>query len=370
MYPNDAVWGGLQGRRFGDDKATYFRTAIHELGHALGLYHNMADNGFMNTTDSIARRAHPQRPFPENIRWAFNPDDEKRLRHMPDVWVRPGGIQFGEDYSVAPVAADDTIAVPEALALEVRPIQSIIPFGAPARVDFEVKNVSNAPAIAPQNLSMRGGNVRGTVIDPAGTVRTFQPLVQCIESQPLVRLAPDETVSFSATLLRGPQGALFPAPGLYRIVVEVRWEDVGGRYGLLGATDLMVLVPNNLNEAKAAFDVIANPDALVAIAASAPAGKGAEAIHRASADPTLGPHYVWLDVKSACVRPDSEANRQALQALDTSAPVLSTAERKKAAAWLDDLIAAKPKTKAKSAKRVAADDDLSALAARVRDRLG
>ena len=159
--PDEPSWGDLRGKRFGDDEPTYFRTAVHELGHAMGLYHNASDNGFMNTTDVIARRARPGRPFPQNIRWAFHPDDEKRLRHMPDVWVRPGGVQFGEDYSVAPIAADDLVQRPEGLRLEVCPVEELLPFGAPARVDFTLVNGSTAPVLAPATLSLRGGDGAG-----------------------------------------------------------------------------------------------------------------------------------------------------------------------------------------------------------------
>lgn len=339
VYPHEPVWGELQDKRFGDDAATYFRTAIHELGHALGLYHNGADNGFMNTTDVIARRANPQRPFPQNIRWNFNPDDEKRLRHMPDIWVRPGGIQFGEDYSVAPIAADDTIATPEGLRLEVLSVQPVIPLGAPARVDFRVRNVSPNVVRAPQNLSLRGGSARGTIIDPSGTVRTFQPLVQCIESQPLVALEPGAEVANSATLLRGPQGALFPASGLYKIIVELRWDDRGARYGLLGSTDLLVQGAEDINTAQAVYDVLSNPDTLVAVAADSTAGRGASAIKQAAADPVLGPHYAWLDAKRACRSNDPQLTHEALTALRSAPPVLSGAERKKAGAWLDRLTA-------------------------------
>jgi hypothetical protein len=369
IYPNEEVWGTLQGRRFGDDAATYFRTAIHELGHALGLYHNTTDNGFMNTTDVIARRAHPQRPFPQNIRWACSPDDEKLLRHMPDMWVRPGGIQFGEDYSVAPIVADDTIATPEGLQLEVLAVSHIIPLGAPARVDFALRNVSDAPIRAPQNLSMRGGSIRGSVIDPSGTVRTFLPLVQCIESQLLAPLDPGAVVSNSATLLRGPQGALFPATGLYRIVVEVRWDDIGGRYGLLGSADLVVHAAAELATTETAFDILANPDTLVALAATAPANTGAAAIKQATSDTILGPHYAWLDAKRACRSSDPKLAREALATLESSGAVMSSAERKKADAWLEGLISEKNSHKAAKATSVQQADRLSTLAQKVRKQL-
>jgi hypothetical protein len=387
VYPNSAEWGELQGRRFGDDKPTYFRTAIHEFGHALGLYHNASDNGFMNTTDVIARRANPQRPFPQNIRWAFNPDDEKRLRHMPDLWVRPGGIQFGEDYSVAPIAADDAIAAPDGLRLAVTAVSDVLPLGAPARIDFTMTNESAMPVRAPENLSMRGGAVRGKVIDPSGTVRTFQPLVQCVESQPLAPLAPGQSISHSATLLRGPQGALFSAAGLYRIVLEVSWDDMTSRYGLLATTDLVVTAAVDMTHGQAIHDVLANPDTLVAVAASAPAGEGAAAIRQASKDAVLGPHYVWLDAKQACRSTDPNKARDALLALDCSNVVLSSTERKKAKQWLDQLtssgqVSTKPpasrardtgrraaRTKSAEAPAAPAVLDLTALVAKVRQKL-
>ena len=38
--PDTSTWGTVRGQRFGAADAPYFRTAVHELGHALGLYHS------------------------------------------------------------------------------------------------------------------------------------------------------------------------------------------------------------------------------------------------------------------------------------------------------------------------------------------
>jgi hypothetical protein len=336
---DEPSWGVLRGTRFGDNPPSYFRTAVHELGHAMGLYHNASDNGFMNTTDVIARRGHSGRPFPQNIRWAFHTDDEKRLRHMPDIWVRPGGIQFGEDYSIAPIAADDLIEEPEGLRLEVRPLETLLPLGAPARVDFALINDSPAPVLVPATLSLRGGAVRGKVIDPAGTVRAFLPLVACVENQPLRRLEPDQRVAHSATITHGPQGALFPGPGLHRIVVELRWDDGGATRGLTGSATVLVAAATTPEQERAAYGILSNPDTMLAIAASADVGGGVEAIEQAAADGTLGPHYAWLAAKRTlrARATTGEPYRRALERLAEDDVVMNSAECRRALETLDEV---------------------------------
>lgn len=89
--PDEPVWGEAAGQRLDRSKAVYFRTAVHEIGHAMGLEHNESDNGIMNATDVIARNWTPTTPFPRNIIWAFSAPEQKALRHYPDILVRPGG---------------------------------------------------------------------------------------------------------------------------------------------------------------------------------------------------------------------------------------------------------------------------------------
>ncbi len=91
MVPVEPLWGRAQGKRFGTVARAYFRTAVHELGHAMGLRHNTG-NSIMNTTEGIAALglSTPETPFPDNIVLSFAADDRRRLQHWPDLVVRPG----------------------------------------------------------------------------------------------------------------------------------------------------------------------------------------------------------------------------------------------------------------------------------------
>src|SRR5262245_53744392 len=46
-------WGKVHGT-LQANKRLYFRVAVHEIGHAMSLEHNTADEGFMNTTEQLA----------------------------------------------------------------------------------------------------------------------------------------------------------------------------------------------------------------------------------------------------------------------------------------------------------------------------
>ncbi|MBL8296651.1 MAG: matrixin family metalloprotease, partial [Bryobacterales bacterium] len=85
VIPNADPWGLVKGQRFGATGNPYVRTAVHEIGHAMGLVHNTVDNGIMNATNVIASNGTAQLPFPNNIVFQFHPDDTRRLRHYPDV---------------------------------------------------------------------------------------------------------------------------------------------------------------------------------------------------------------------------------------------------------------------------------------------
>jgi len=293
--PNSDPWGTVKGQRFGAADAPYFRTAVHEIGHAMGLYHNTADTGFMNTTGVIA--ASPG-TFPANIQWSFNGADARRLRHMPDPWVRPGMIPFGDPYGSAPISPADMMDLGEAMELKVELLLDSVPIGAPVRIRVTLTNRSDATLDAPETLSLKSEHVSGRVVDPSGARRSFRSLVRCIEEHEHKPLKPGDSLAADITLLRGAEGALFPAPGLHRVEVDVAWEMNGMPVRVGAGAPVMVTPPADDSHARAAMATLSAPDLLLTLALGGDhLEDGVGALRAAMADKTLAPHFAVVEAK-------------------------------------------------------------------------
>src|SRR5262249_48652478 len=146
--PEEARWGLVQGMLTAET-VTYFRTAVHELGHALGLNHNVRGTNFMRPADGIADDGlkTPPTPFPENIRWSYSPDDEHRLRHWPDLIVRPGGRGMFSGAAAAISASPSNRH-----RLDVAPVLTSVPLGAPVRINVSLVNTSDRQDYGPLSL--------------------------------------------------------------------------------------------------------------------------------------------------------------------------------------------------------------------------
>jgi hypothetical protein len=367
MIPNMPPWGLVQGMRFGTATGPYFRTAVHEIGHALGLYHNTVDMGMMNTTPQIAASAIPPVQFPDNIQWSFAIDDEKRLRHMPDVWVRPGGIPFGSDYTTAPISPEDMIIQAEGLKLQLSPQLEAVPIGAPVRVNFTLINATEESLPVPSDLSMKKGHISGKVIDPSGVARTYSPIIICTDEEEIYMLKPGQTMKHSITLLRGAQGALFRSPGIYKIIVEISWQMNGLKFKVYGENTVMVTPPVDEAHAVAARQILSTPDALLTLALGGDHLKdGIDAIHAGLNNKVLRPHFAFIEAKRIGKRFQKRKGdlKEAAKLLDKTT-IMTASEIKRAAILVNEAGKQVPsnitkeiaKTLKDKLKTVAADED-------------
>ena len=336
IVPNDPEWGSEQGKKFANSKPLFFRTAVHELGHAMGLFHDTADNGFMNTTDVIAASGTATNPFPNNIKWQYATQGLRGLRHYPDPYVRPGGVEFGRqsfsDPAVADVNADQLF---DKLDLKVTPLQSEVPLGAPVRLSIELVNSGDSSAIVPADISLKSEYVRGEVKKADGGIRTFKPLIHCVDDTPGIKeLNPGESIHSSLTLLRGGQGALFHSSGLFDVGVTLRWPLGEGVFATQsGHTTVFVLPPENAVQAKAAHAILTTPDTqLVLVMGQARKGhlkEGVDAIKAATDDNVLGEHYAAVEARRLLQLGDEERVQRALKLIEGKVVICSDPEKAK-----------------------------------------
>ncbi len=303
MFPGNDFWGKCKGKRFGECIDPYLRTAIHEIGHAMMLYHpdNAYENYIMQRTVHVAYNASnivPPQQFPDNIEWSFSPRDTRMLCHLPDIAVRPGGVSFGTPHQRLPVNDRDEVMEAEGLELRVSALNEVVPMGAPVRVNFSLINRSEQKRKVPGSLSMKTGHVSGRVIDPLGAGQDFATIHKYVMDVMPQTLAPGESISHSVTLLWGTQGPLFPTSGYYRIILELNWYLEGVRMRIAGSTSIMVTSPKDDEHARAALKILSTPESLLALAIGGDhLETGHDVIRAAIKNPVLKPHYDLVEAK-------------------------------------------------------------------------
>ncbi len=289
----------------------YLWTAAHELGHAMGLAHNFRGLGIMQGLHLIADTLRERRKtFPDDILLEFDEHDAHRLRHAPDIWVRPGGTPFLAGFAFEPIPEEDLVVEARDLELEVRPYESSLPFGAPLRLRLTLTNTSpGRSVVAPRSLSLKSGYVSGRVIPPGGAARSFSTAVR-YNGEGTGELGPRGQLVHSMTLLRGGAGALLESPGVYRIEVTVTWDVRGGGSLRVGAaSSVVVLPPESPAHGLVALEIHSNPEVMLAVIfrsdahpadqpeLRAAAGSGIRAIRGALDEPALRPHFAVLEAK-------------------------------------------------------------------------
>ncbi|KAH7144184.1 hypothetical protein B0J13DRAFT_554787 [Dactylonectria estremocensis] len=318
-------WGVNSGKQFAQATSPYFRTALHELGHAFGLYHTEADHSFMARTANILRDSTDTAPFDSQITWNYSSEDLKRLRHFPDAYVRPGGVDFSMQNDERPQLPDDSAVDVPGLKLTLKPLRVDVPLGAPVRVSLTITNEGDSEILVPKNFGLSSSFTSGTVTDSAGMVRAFRPLVVYDRIEELAPLAKGNSTSTSLTLLGGPDGPLFKSSGLNTVTANVSWNVASGHDGdqpaivsLFGSTTVLVMPPVDPDHALAAHAILTTPSTHTLLVLGGRHLEDAiKAYQGALENKTLGRHFAAVEARRLVTKffkqkPDTHAAEEVL----------------------------------------------------------
>ncbi len=294
--PNEPTWQAGSRTRFHEFVSLYFRTAVHEIGHALNLQHPTLPNELrvMSTTDDLIGRP----GFPDNLPIQLSEEERVWLRHQPDPVVRPGGLPYP-----ATMASSDRGDVPElgptaSVRLSVVPLMSAFPLGAPVRLTWTVSNQGRRGIDVPESLGFSCGGISVLVTGPGGTSRLVNSTVSACSEMHWHTLAAGRSQDAAVTLWRNHTGPLFPVPGRYVVSIRVPIRRGKHRQNLVGETQLSVQVANSVRQRKLAERVLRSTELQRVLTVGGEYTRAtARLIKSVLENEELRPHFQFIEAK-------------------------------------------------------------------------
>ena len=287
--------------------AAYYRTALHEVGHAMNLPHNLQGDSLMNTTGLLiqlpnpATDLYPAVPLRFDVDWRFSPEDAQWLQHASDLMIRPGGISRRGarlQQEMRPPPPPLSLQAASDMVLSVSPVLDTFPFGAPVRFNYTLGNRGLKERLVPRDVSLRGGHVMGRVTGPDRVTRFFRSAFRCCDTagseDRLRELKAGESFDDSLTILRGIDGPLFPDAGAYEVELEIRWDADDQTHRITGRSFVTVKGADDKDPAQAiAATLILNDTTMMPpLVQGLIDSKGLRALSVALRSPTLAAHYL------------------------------------------------------------------------------
>jgi hypothetical protein len=345
--PSEARYGDYAGALVHERPDLLFHVSVHEVAHAMGLYHNHVGFGLTEQIEALAGDSPFRRLSPDDLEPRFVADDVFRLRHLPDIQVRPGGSDF-ETLGLVEnrAAAMDQVAglhLPKSRAeleggmdLELEVVQAELPTGSPLRVNFHVVNRGDRPLSVPPRLSLATPFVRGWVIGPDGVENEFRSLFKAVWAEGSMRLLPAGRLAGSMTLLRGRRGALLARPGRHTLWVEVGWSGQGRHWGVRRRLRFEVAPLRGASEDRASRRLVGTPETLgyLVLGRGSSFRAGELAVDHALEASGLRPHFAFIKAKALAAagadRPADWTRVRELLGAEDLWQVLNRRERMKA----------------------------------------
>ena len=203
----------LRGKKLSDIPKAFLFVMAHETMHSFNLEHGNLDkdNHLMQELEHFIPSRENDPSFPDNIKFNLKESDKKKLKHYPDIHVRPGG-------SVYPSTQRDDLSIAAS-----GPVKLIInrrrpgapPVGCLVRLNLQVTNTGHDEIEIPSSINASSIRFWGEVVPKFGSklCRRFKKILYTTNPGTLVRLKKDEKHYFSLTLFHGTSGPLFPEPG-------------------------------------------------------------------------------------------------------------------------------------------------------------
>lgn len=219
------------------DKDLFNRIVLHELGHMQGLYHNdnpdPEERGLMRSHSYIDEKG----GFKSATDLFHSPGDAARLWHLPDPWVRPGGLRFGYRYQETAVNILDLVPgdTPD-LELEIKVEPAAISAGhSPMALELTLKNGTGEEIYCPNDRHIQPRHQRLGVLlrTPLGERTVVWPVryPRVLEGLGSTPLRKQEKITYrvpwdeSTYPERSPGIGVKPLnqAGIYEIEVHLMW---------------------------------------------------------------------------------------------------------------------------------------------------
>lgn len=235
-FGNDPrILTALHNQPLGSSPEAFLRTLVHEVGHALNLFHPKHDvhapdvgREIMNQTGDVIGFASALNPYPINIVWAFHNHDVVSLIHSPDPQVKPGWRNFGFGHGslwsgmatptdIAGLPATERV---EHLELSVEMATQVF-VGEYLTAKVTLTNTGESAREVTTLLSLAHGDLMFSRTKPDGSIEHLLDVTVACGPRPMVILEPGQSVSSQVQVFFTNGGHTFEEPGRHTIAAHL-----------------------------------------------------------------------------------------------------------------------------------------------------